>query len=104
MSLRVRVLCLFTLVSAPLGAQTMSDANLMVTPLSTAGLDAPTTMAFVGPNDFLVQEKDTGRVRRVLNGFLQANAVLDVAVSNNSERGLLGIAVQPGRRCACSCT
>lgn len=77
-------------------AQTMSDANLVVTPLSTSGLDGPTSMAFVAPNDILVLEKDTGRVRRVLNGFLQANDVLDLAVANDSERGLLGIAVQAG--------
>jgi glucose/arabinose dehydrogenase len=74
----------------------MSDPTLVVTPLSTAGLSQPTTMAFLGPNDILVLEKATGRVRRVLNGTILASPVLDVAVSNNSERGLLGIAIQAG--------
>jgi hypothetical protein len=34
-------------------------------------------------------------VRRVTNGILQPGQVLDVAVDNRSERGLLGIAVHP---------
>ncbi|MDW0258245.1 MAG: hypothetical protein QN829_05920 [Nitrososphaeraceae archaeon] len=32
------------------------------------GLETPTTMAFLGPDDFLVLEKDKGTVLRVLNG------------------------------------
>ena len=32
------------------------------------GLKAPTTMAFLGPDDFLVLEKNNGTVVRVLNG------------------------------------
>ena len=51
-------------------------------------------MAFIGPNDFLVLEKDTGRVRRVTNGAVQGS-VLDLAVNSASERGLLGIALHP---------
>jgi hypothetical protein len=59
-----------------------------------AGLDTPTGMAFIGANDFLVLEKQTGRVVRVAGG--QAlGAVLDLAVNNASERGLLGIALHP---------
>ncbi len=80
----------------PLAAQTMSDPSLVVTTLPTAGLTQPTSMAFLGANDFLVLEKTTGRVRRMLNNVLQASPALDVAVSNDSERGLLGIAIQPG--------
>lgn len=80
----------------PLAGQTMSDPTLVVTPLSTAGLSSPTTMAFVAPNDILVLQKTNGQVRRVLGGTLQATPVLDVAVNSSSERGLLGIAVRPG--------
>jgi glucose/arabinose dehydrogenase len=43
----------------------------------------------------LVLEKNSGRVRRVLNGTLQGAAVLDVNVDTQSERGMLGIAVHP---------
>jgi glucose/arabinose dehydrogenase len=52
-------------------------------------------MAFIGPNDILVLQKNDGRVRRVINGVLQAGQVLDVAVDGNSEHGLLGIALHP---------
>ena len=42
----------------------------------------------------LVLEKTTGRVQRVTNGGAPAT-VLDLAVNNASERGLLGIALHP---------
>jgi uncharacterized repeat protein (TIGR01451 family) len=58
------------------------------------GLDQPTSMAFIGANDFLVLEKATGRVVRVRNGVAEG-AVLDLAVNSASERGLLGIAPHP---------
>jgi glucose/arabinose dehydrogenase len=50
-------------------------------------------MDFLGPDDILVLEKQTGQVRRVLNGSLLGAPVLDVAVNALSERGLLGIAI-----------
>src|SRR6185295_19292908 len=71
----------------------MLDPNLSVTTVVT-GLSQPTMMAFIGANDFLVLEKDTGRVRRVTNGALQQTA-LDLPVNSASERGLLGIALHP---------
>ena len=58
-----------------------------------SGLVTPTTMAFLGPDDMLVLEKQTGKVQRVTHGTVQT--VLDLAVNNASERGLLGIALQP---------
>ena len=57
------------------------------------GLELPTTMAFLGPDDFLVLEKDKGTVMRVLNGKILDNPILDVNVANFVERGLCGIAV-----------
>ncbi|MEP6637332.1 MAG: PQQ-dependent sugar dehydrogenase, partial [Acidobacteriota bacterium] len=72
----------------------MLDPNLSVRTVVT-GLSQPTCMAFIGPNDFLILEKDTGKVRRVTNGVIQST-VLDLAVNNASERGLLGIALHPG--------
>ncbi|MGH7785408.1 MAG: PQQ-dependent sugar dehydrogenase [Candidatus Binatia bacterium] len=71
---------------------TVSDPLLQLETVTT-GLSGPTTMAFVAPDDILVLQKSDGRVRRVLAGVLQADAVLDLAVNNDSERGLLGIAV-----------
>jgi len=59
------------------------------------GLSRPTAMAFIGPGDILVLQKGDGRVERVIDGVLQAAPVLDVTVDNQSERGLLGIAVHP---------
>jgi glucose/arabinose dehydrogenase len=80
--------------ATPSLAQTVTDPNLTVTAILTPGsLDVPTTMAFVGPDDFLVLERASGKVRRVLNGVLQGTVALDVAVNVEGERGLLGIAV-----------
>lgn len=58
------------------------------------GLVTPTSLAFLGEDDLLVLEKNTGRVQRVVGGQVQAT-VLDLAVNFGSERGLLGIALHP---------
>ena len=93
--MQVRVALLAALLAAaPSLAQTIDDPGLALTPILTAGaLNQPTSMAFVAPNDFLVLEKATGRVRRVLGGVLQGTIALDLPVNSTSERGLLGIAV-----------
>jgi aldose sugar dehydrogenase len=57
------------------------------------GLDFPTSMAFLGPEDILVLEKNDGTVRRVLNGVLLEEPLLNVNVANEGERGMLGIAI-----------
>jgi glucose/arabinose dehydrogenase len=72
-------------------APSVVDPNLGVRTAAT-GLDMPTSIAFLGANDMLVLEKQTGRVQRVLNGTV-AGSVLDLGVNNASERGLLGIAL-----------
>jgi aldose sugar dehydrogenase len=84
----------FSLVSMA-AAQTVTDPRLRVSEV-VSGLSQPTAMAFIGPGDILVLQKGDGRVRRVINGVLQPEQVLDVAVDNSSERGLLGIALHPG--------
>ena len=76
------------------GAQTLRDPALQVRQL-VAGLNSPAAMAFIGTNDILVLQKNDGRVKRVINGVLQSGQVLDLAVDNASERGLLGIALHP---------
>jgi aldose sugar dehydrogenase len=83
--------------AAPAAAQAgpeVVDPNLGVRTV-VSGLTTPSTIAFLGPNDFLVVEKNTGAVKRVVNGAVQGT-VLDLAVNNASERGLLGIALHPG--------
>src|SRR4030095_4096846 len=72
---------------------TLIDSNLIFRTV-ISGLDQPTSMAFIGPNEFLVLEKATGRVKHIINGAL-AQIVLDLGVNNSSERGLLGIALHP---------
>src|ERR1043166_887137 len=83
--------------SIPVAAQSntpsMTVTNLGVRTV-VAGLNQPTSMAFIGADDLLVLEKPTGRVLRVKNGVVQG-AVLDLAVKNASERGLLGVALHP---------
>jgi len=69
------------------------DPNLRVE-LVTDGIEFPTKMAFLGNNDLLVLEKNEGVVKRVLNGVIQNDSLLDVPVANGVERGMLGIAVK----------
>jgi aldose sugar dehydrogenase len=57
------------------------------------GLKNPSNMAFLGPDDILVLEKNDGTVRRIVNGTMLPEPVLDVGVANLVERGMLGIAV-----------
>src|ERR671933_2993065 len=68
------------------------DPNLKLE-LVTQGLKLPTSMAFLGPNDILVLEKESGTVQRIVNGKMLPQPLLQVPVSTTSERGMLGIAV-----------
>jgi glucose/arabinose dehydrogenase len=61
-------------------------------------LELPTTMAFVDYDDFLVLEKENGAVRRVVNSTLIEEPILNLNVSSEIDRGLLGIsALQYGQ-------
>ncbi|HET6800445.1 MAG TPA: PQQ-dependent sugar dehydrogenase, partial [Nitrososphaeraceae archaeon] len=60
------------------------------------GLESPTSIAFLGPNDILVLEKDKGTVQRIVNGKIVAEPLLDVNVAKEGNRGMLGIAVSKG--------
>jgi glucose/arabinose dehydrogenase len=75
-------------------APSMTVPNLGVREV-VGGLNQPTGIAFLGADDFLVLEKESGRVRRVRNKRLEGDAVLDLSVNSASERGLLGIALHP---------
>lgn len=71
---------------------TLSDPNIRVEKV-IAGLESPTSMAFLDNDDIIITQKDNGRVRFVSNGVLQPQPILQVPVLNNSERGLLGVAI-----------
>ena len=73
-------------------APTIRDSNLQVQTVAI-GLNSPTSMAFIGPNDVLVLEKNTGMVKRIKDGIVLPRPLLDVNVATESERGLLGIDV-----------
>jgi aldose sugar dehydrogenase len=70
----------------------ISDPNLKADVVAE-GLDTPTTMAFLGPDDILILEKDKGTVMRIVNGRISDKPLLDVDVANSVERGMCGIAV-----------
>jgi glucose/arabinose dehydrogenase len=70
----------------------ISDPNIRVEKVIT-GLEMPTSMAFLDNDDIIITQKDNGRVRLVSNGVLQPQPILQVPVVNNSERGLLGVAI-----------
>jgi glucose/arabinose dehydrogenase len=70
----------------------INDPNLKLEPVSE-GLQLPTQMAFVGPDDILVLEKDNGTVKRIVNGVILEEPILDVNVATQYERGLVGIAI-----------
>jgi aldose sugar dehydrogenase len=71
---------------------TLSDSNIRVEKV-LAGLESPTSMAFLDNQHIIITQKDNGMVRLVSNGILQPQPILQVPVLNNSERGLLGVAI-----------
>jgi glucose/arabinose dehydrogenase len=79
------------LTEDPAGPRT-KDFHLQVD-LVYDGLKFPSSMAFLGPNDILVLEKNEGLVERIVNGKLLPQPLLRVPVANLDERGLLGIAI-----------
>src|SRR5215210_4160860 len=73
----------------------INDPNLTMETVAT-GLNRPTAMTFLGPDDILVLEKDSGTVQRIIDGELQEEPLIEVPVANDNgtnERGLLGMAV-----------
>src|SRR5215207_2290144 len=73
----------------------INDPNLTLQTVAT-GLNRPTAMTFLGPNDILVLAKDNGTVRRIFDGEVQEEPLIEVPVANDNgtnERGLLGMAV-----------
>jgi glucose/arabinose dehydrogenase len=71
----------------------IKDPNLGVQLVSSDGLELPTSMAFLGPDDILVLEKEKGTVQRIVNGEMLLTPVLTVGVASQVERCMCGIAV-----------
>jgi len=80
-------------VKAQASGPSMTVPNLGVRAVA-GDFVTPIAIAFLGAGDMLVLEKNTGQIKRVVNGVVQGT-VLDLAVNNASERGLLGIALHP---------
>jgi aldose sugar dehydrogenase len=83
--------------SMPVFGQQLTEPNLRLEVVAR-GLGPSTAMAFLGnsSNDILVTEKDTGEVRRIIDGRIQQEPLIDVAVANGNNtpgRGLTGMAV-----------
>jgi glucose/arabinose dehydrogenase len=74
------------------GNPTVADAGLK-TEMIAQGLELPTRMAFLGPNDILVLEKNNGTVQRIVDGQVSQQPLLDVNVATQVEEGMCGIAV-----------
>jgi aldose sugar dehydrogenase len=78
-------------VQSPSGPS-ITDSHLKVESVFR-GINFPSSMAFLGPNDILVLEKNEGTVRRIVNGSMLPQALIHVNVANKAERGMLGIAI-----------
>jgi aldose sugar dehydrogenase len=100
---RLWIACTFAVAAsfgspAPQPASAQDGPEMVVPGLGVrpvvSGLVTPTSLAFIGPTDMLVLEKNSGRVVRVTAG-VNRGAVLDLGVNFASERGLLGIALHP---------
>ena len=70
-----------------------ADLNLQITQLTTDELNLPTGIDFLAEDDILVIEKNTGQVKRILDGKVLNEPVLDVNVATDTAQGLLGIAI-----------
>jgi len=88
---------LYSRISLDADLRGLTDPNLRLEVVAQ-GLGPSTAMAFLGnsSNDILVTEQNTGEVRRIIDGRIQQEPLIDVAVANDNGsdgRGLLGMAV-----------
>lgn len=70
----------------------LKDKSLDIELVAT-GIVFPSSMSFLDDDDILVTEKNTGMVKRIVNGTILEKPVLYVDVEGYWEGGLLGIAV-----------
>jgi aldose sugar dehydrogenase len=80
---------------ASAGGPTLRDPSLGLDAW-VSGLNTPTGLTFLpgGGGDAFIIQKDNGQVQLMHNRAITGTA-LDLAVANDSERGLLGIALHP---------
>ena len=69
----------------------MTDQHLRVE-LVARDFDFPTSIEFLGKDDFLLLEKNTGDIYRIHNGNV-TGPLIHIHVSQKDERGLLGITI-----------
>jgi glucose/arabinose dehydrogenase len=77
--------------NATIPGPSLKDPNLKVE-LVARGLDFPTGIDFLGNHDFLVLEKNTGNLFRIVNGNV-SEPLIHLNVTTKDERGLLGIVI-----------
>jgi glucose/arabinose dehydrogenase len=87
----------YSRISLDADSRGLTDPNLRLEVVAR-GLNQTTAMAFLGnsSNDILVTELTTGKVMRIIDGRIQQEPLIDVAVANDNGsdgRGLLGMAV-----------
>ena len=88
----VLLLCSLLATSQP-AAAAPAPAGFVDTPIG--GLNAPTAMAMTPDGRVLVAEQ-TGSLRVVKGGTLLAQPFVSLSVDPSGERGMLGVAVDPG--------
>jgi aldose sugar dehydrogenase len=93
------LIVIFTLVDQPFFVYSLPstiDSGFKIDKVYSASFK-PSTMAFLGKDDFLVLDRDEGKVFRILNGKVLPQPVIDVNVATQGYMGLLGIAVSKGK-------
>ena len=91
----VLLLVVHLIIYSPVPAKAepvVNDPDLKME-LIAEGLKFPTSMAFLDSDDILFLEKNEGTVKRIVNGNVLPDPLLDVNVANKAERGMLGIAI-----------
>ena len=78
--------------------QTINTSAKLVDPglkleVYASGLSGPTNIAFLDSGEILVLEKNTGLVKKIVNGTIQKEPLLDENVATFDTRGMLGITV-----------
>jgi len=77
--------------NATIAGPKVTDSNLKVE-LVAGNLDFPTAIDFLGNDDLLLTEKNTGNVYEIINGNISA-PLIHLNVTTRDERGLLGLAI-----------
>jgi glucose/arabinose dehydrogenase len=70
----------------------LNDESLRVEPVIEQGLIFPTSMIFVDNSTILVTQKNDGNVIAIINGTVKNQPAINVEISNEGLKGLLGIA------------